>query len=152
MKKNILLLLVGIGVIVLILIIIFISNNKNGGSLGPLPIPTPVGAPKDSGGNALPDQNTSAQQHAQGRQDALVGELLNQLPYVGGNFSLYYNYSKDMFVLYINPNAKQQGEDEFNAFLTKNGIKDRSWIQSIFTTYLVPTPTPGAALSPTPAP
>jgi len=61
----------------------------------------------------------------------LGGELSllhDSTPYYGENFTLTYNENDRYFYYYINPNNQNSGEKEFDDFLEKHGIADKSLI------------------------
>ena len=68
-------------------------------------------------------------------QETAVGNLLNILPYKGTNFSFSFNYQTNVFVLTLNKNNTAQGNTEFDAFLKKNNIADRSWFLNLTIVY-----------------
>ena len=73
-----------------------------------------------------------------------VGQLINILPYSGKDFSLSYSFSTNSFTLYLKSGNEGSGNQEFDAFLKKNGIINRSWFNNfnLYTTSLTITPAP----------
>lgn len=72
----------------------------------------------------------------------MVGQLIKLTPYNGKNFSLYYSFNDSLFTLYLNPANQNEGNKEFDLFLKKNGIDDRSWFDNLQTTTQKVTPQP----------
>lgn len=64
------------------------------------------------------------------RRDALVGQLLNKLPYSGTNFSLEYNYSNGQFIATLKTNQEASNK-ELDDFLKSNQIENRSWLNNL---------------------
>ncbi|QQG44517.1 MAG: hypothetical protein HYW86_01205 [Candidatus Roizmanbacteria bacterium] len=62
-------------------------------------------------------------------KEAAVGRLLNLLPYSGKNFKMINDYNKAQYVVTIPKSKEKEGNEEFDAFLKKNGIQDRLWIR-----------------------
>lgn len=103
----------------------------------------PQRAPEDLSNIAEPGVAASSlQEQKQEEVGFQVGLLINQLPYRGQYFSLYYNLEKDVFTLFINPQHTQEGNAQFIDFLKKNGIENQSALQSLNTVYKEPTPQP----------
>lgn len=73
-----------------------------------------------------------------------VASLKTVLPYTGSVFSLSYDYTSGSFILTLRQNNAGEGTKEFNAFLQKNGIPDKSWleIEKLVTQYTQTTPAP----------
>lgn len=113
------------------------SGNKNG-DVFPTPSPLIQGGESE----AKPGVENTSQDEEKNRRSFLVGQLINQIPYNGASFSLYYNFSKNEFILYINPSTPSQGNVEFDAFLKKNGVESRSWIENLVSTSEKLTPAP----------
>lgn len=65
----------------------------------------------------------------------LVMNLTQKLPFQGLYFSLSYDYDRGDFLLMYNRANLQQGQENFNAFLKENGIKDSLWIENIIVSY-----------------
>lgn len=143
MKKIYLLISVVIIVIIAMVLLILFLPNKKGSSPNSFPLPSPVAIQKPGGeipGGAavIPTDATAS------KQASKIGELINELPYPGKNFALYYDFKNLQFMVYINPNNKVLGNSEFDKFLKDNGFSDRSLLeaQGLFTTYVIPSPTP----------
>jgi len=137
-----LILLTGIILLILLITISFFLIKVNRNKPIVVPFPTPVSQQQNSN---LPNGSLqfTTQDKKQAAIGSIVGNLISNLPYKGKDFSLYYNFSKDEFLLYINPNAKQEGNSEFSDYLKKMGVVDSSWLDNLFTTYITPTPTMG---------
>jgi hypothetical protein len=154
MGKKIFLLLF-IFVLIIIVVILIIFTNTGGSKNNIQPTITPFGQ-QNQNPNAVsgsePAQTTQDQELA--RRSGLVTELIGLLPHHGVNFSMYYSYSLNQFTLYINPQKQAEGNAEFDAFLQKNGVLSRTWIPSLFLTYITPTPSsaPKNQNHPTPVP
>lgn len=149
LNKKILLILFLL-IVVVLTVIFFVSGSR--APSDSFPTPTPV-ENSGTGPDAAPGIDTTIEKDDKERQNqsSAVYSLVERLPYSGRNFTLYYNFSKDLFVLYINPSSKAEGDVEFEEFLKTNSI-EREWFKNLFTTYLSPTPTPLKNTSPTPAP
>lgn len=137
MKKRFFVLLIILVILVFILILVYFSSKLGGGSSS-FPTPTPAGSisfPEDFN-TASPEDIKKA------KESYLVGQLIPALPHHGTNFSLYYDFSKNQFILYLNPFATSEGSVEFDAFLKQNGVEDRSWIENLTSTNQQITPAP----------
>lgn len=137
--KKIILLVFLIFLIILFVVVIFILNTKNN-KVKTSPTPTPFKNQLQD--TALPGARNDPQNEEENRRSFLVGSLINILPYHGRNFSFYYNFSTNQFILYINPAAVSQGNTEFDAFLKQNHVEARSWIENLTTTQDNTTPAP----------
>lgn len=139
-NKEVFLLIVAIVlVLILFIFVVFISfvprpENPNNSSV-PTPFPSGV-----SGGENL-QPGTQAEQEIV-RRSYTIGQLINLLPYNGSNFSLFYSFSTNVFTLYINPSKQTEGNTEFDAFLKKNGIDNRSWFDNLVVSSVKVTPAP----------
>jgi hypothetical protein len=140
--KKIYLLLIIILLAFIVLLLFFINKNTGNNNQQSFITPTPVGVNSqnnEGGGGKIITDPTIIEQD---RQSILVSQLIHQTPHEGTNFSLYYDFKKDLFTLYINPSNKDLGESEFAAFLNKNGVDSSSWINNLFITYIKPATTP----------
>lgn len=147
-KKFFLVLFLTLFIFVCLLLVLF-TNNKNGGLVG-FPTPTPFSQNNTQEGARAGVPNNPIQQESD-KRSFLVGLLVEKAPYLGKNFSLYYDREKGLLVLYINPNNKNAGNEEFEGLLKQNGILSKAWIDNLFIMYITPTPTTSNT-SPTPAP
>lgn len=138
MKKRILLVLF-IFLIILLVVIVLLLNTKNGG-VGTSPTPTPFQKVEEQG--AVPAAEIDPAGIEEAKKSFRVGGLINKLPYKGENFSFYYNFGTDQFILYIGPSASSDGNTEFNSFLKQNGVDDRSWIENLVIINKSVTPAP----------
>lgn len=121
-------------------VVIFFINNKNVNLVGfPTPTPFSQNGVQEGASAGVPDNPA---QRELDRRSFQVGFLIEKTPYLGKNFSLYYDQEKGLFVLYINPDNKTAGNNEFEELLKQNGVLSRAWINNLFTTYITPTPTP----------
>ncbi len=153
-QKKLLALIIAL-ILVVIGILLYISFSAKNNSGGPFPTPTPVSGKTPPNGSSGAFGPKTPAEIEQSRKSAAVYALIPQIPITGKNFSLYYSFSGDLFILYINPSQKDAGEKEFDDFLKKNGIDSRSWIEHLFVTYISPTPVPPSfapTVSVTPAP
>jgi len=64
-----------------------------------------------------------------------LGGLIPKLPYNGVDFSFYFDFSKNTFVLTLDKNNIGQGNSNFDTFLKTNGIQDRSWFSNLSIVY-----------------
>lgn len=64
-------------------------------------------------------------------QDGLVGLLLTKLPYEGLNFSLYYNFQTNQFIVRKKTNDIASFTEEFAGFLNANHIKSKDWLYNL---------------------
>ena len=127
------------GVFILLVLISVIPAKNNQTS----PTPSPTQQNTNSGAsNADNPQFQNQQQQEDARRSYTIGQLINLLPYSGTNFSLFYSFSTNQFTLYINPANQTAGNSEFDAFLKKNGINDRSWFSNLSLTTQKITPVP----------
>jgi len=124
--KKVLLILVVI-IIIVCLIIIIISNFFKKPTTNTTILPSPSVAPN----NASSGYSTSADQLLEDKKNFQIGLLVNKLPYHGNNFSLYYKYNTDEFILQLNPNSAAAGNKEFDLFLKNNGIGSRMWFHGL---------------------
>ena len=88
------------------------------------------------------DIETDPTKIKENEQSGNVMSLLNLIPYKGSNFALFYNYDDNSFTLYVNPASPAQGNTEFEAFLRKNGVSNRSELYNLKTVSVMPTPQP----------
>lgn len=132
--------------------ILYLSLTSSGKPLRDFATPTPyIGG--GEGKDAIPGMEGPMEAGAveeKNKQNA-VYKLVTETPHVGNNFAFYYSFGNDLFIVYINPQQKEQGEAEFNSYLKEKGVMSRSWINNLFTTYISPTPTPNQDV-PTPGP
>jgi hypothetical protein len=66
-----------------------------------------------------------------GKQQYLVGQLIDKLPYQGINFKLSYSFETNTFIVILNTQSSIKGSSEFDQFLKNNGILERSWINNL---------------------
>lgn len=152
LNKKMLLIIIFAVLLLIILGVLYFLNTSEKGNGGVFPTPTPYENPKNGSSGAVGPQNPTEIELS--RRSAAVYALVSQIPIKGKDFSLYYSFKGDVFILYINPSQKELGNKEFDDYLKRNGVNDRSWMENLFTTYISPTPTTGAKneISPTPAP
>jgi len=139
MKKHLFiyaLIIVSFLILVFFVCINLFKNSGTGQNQGPTPT-----VPK--GGEAVSTvEKPNAEEQKIIDQNRLVGSLTGELPYKGYNFTLYYSYSTDTFIAYINPKNTNAGERELAVFLANRGIKDKAWLGKFFETYILPASTP----------
>jgi hypothetical protein len=134
-KKIIITLLLLITVIIVIVFFLLFQSKKQGA--GSFPTPTLFNQTlNEAGSGANVDTNPTAVE--KDRESGLVVQMAQGLPYYGKNFSLFYDYNSNSFILHINPLAKIEGNTEFVAFLKKNKIDSPSWINGLTTLYTSP--------------
>lgn len=62
-------------------------------------------------------------------KEAAIGRLLDQIPYKGTAFQIDHDYSAAQYIVTISQDKKQEGNQEFDEFLKKNGIESRDWFR-----------------------
>ena len=147
-KKLLTLIIILVFVVIGAILFINFSSKNNNSSLFPTPTPVSGKTPPNGSSGAFGPKTPA--EIEQSRKSGAVYALIPQIPIMGRNFSLYYSFSSDLFILYINPSQKDAGEKEFDDFLKKNGIDSRSWIERLFVTYISPTPIPPSSAPTTP--
>lgn len=73
-------------------------------------------------------ENSERAEREKGQQ---VGKLLSLVPYKGTYFSISFDYAQVNFVVELNKSHLSEANQEFDAFLIKNGIQSRSWIKNL---------------------
>ena len=103
--------------------------------------PTPKSTPNASN-PALPGIAVPGSESTMIKQEKAVGKLLDILPYSDANFSFSYSYSKNVFTLILRGSDSKTANRDFDTFLQKNGVMDRTWIQNleIFSQSSTPAP------------
>ncbi len=76
-------------------------------------------------------QQAESSDKTEREQGQLVGKLLSVVPYKGTYFSIVFNYDSVDFVVELNQSHLTEANQEFDAFLLKNGIQSRSWIKNL---------------------
>lgn len=64
-------------------------------------------------------------------REGRVGDLLTVLPYTGTYFSMSYDVGRLTFVVKIDKNNEEKGNQEFAEFLKSHNIADKSWIRNL---------------------
>lgn len=135
-KKNLYLIM---GVSLLLLgVFIFLAYRAISGSffeetnIRTIPLENPEGTGGFSGFN-------TPEEIEEERKSGLVQSLANKTPLHGTNFSFYFSYDKNQFILYLNPQNQTAGNTEFDQFLNENRVESRSWISNLTTTTVKPT-------------
>lgn len=72
------------------------------------------------------EQAVAPTESIQVEESTRVGALLGIVPYQGEYFSLDYNYDTFNYVLTLQRDFLEQGDEEFDEFLKDNGISDRT--------------------------
>ena len=126
------------------LFIFFLTRNVQPES-APEPLATPTLVPVDTKayptGSEDPKKGTGLEEskipsiEEKENRSYLVMSLTQKLPFQGLYFSLSYDYDRGVFLLIYNRANLQQGQENFNAFLKENGIKDSLWIENIIISY-----------------
>ena len=90
------------------------------------------------------DQPKSLKDQQINQQSSLIQALVDKTPHIEKNFSLYYNFNDNQFVLHINLYSETQGNIDFDNFLKQNGVMSRSWFTNlvILKTPISPATTP----------
>lgn len=65
------------------------------------------------------------------RRKTATGLLLNQLPYSGYNFLMYYDFDQAQFIIEIPKGAQDEALIEISTYLQSQGIEDLSWINNV---------------------
>lgn len=86
-------------------------------------------------GEALPNTFLKNDSNSYSQIPSVIGKLVGGLPYRGRLFSLFYDYSKDSFTLYLNKNDQQNAEKEFEDYLRSTNVQDKNWLQNLSTVY-----------------
>lgn len=143
MKNNgVLILIVTLVIITIVLIVLalFPFKNKNDTNPNPL-IPTPTKAevviptPSDLNKEAISTVTYSTQAAQLNQRPFLLADLILLLPHQGNLFSLTYDFEKDSFNLILNSQRAIEAREEFEGFLSQNGIEDSLWIENTSTSY-----------------
>ena len=135
MKKFIILSSV---LIIIFLVFIAMTFLNLGGKISkPTVVPTITPYyPEISPGEAVSTfTKPSASESAEINKYGKVGDLINILPYSGSFFYLDFDFAKNTFVLTLDNNNVEKGNSNFDSFLKKNGIQDRSWIENLLIDY-----------------
>jgi hypothetical protein len=144
MKKTYLLIITLITLVfIFIVIAILFSSFKKPGRIKMLhftPNPIITTAPVSSAHFILPDSRPTRLPSDYPKGGTEISSLIQRLPYRGTYFSLYYNYSDDIFILFLDKNKSAAGETEFENFLKQNGILDKSWIKNLNQSYQLTIP------------
>lgn len=64
-------------------------------------------------------------------REGAVGALIPVLPYQGANFNISYDIGRATFVVKIDKNNEEKGNQEFAEFLKSHNIADKSWIRNL---------------------
>jgi len=65
----------------------------------------------------------------------MIAIFANDLPIKKDNYSVEYDYDKEIFVLTINKDTVTEGNTAFDTLLNSYHILDRSWIQNLQVVY-----------------
>jgi hypothetical protein len=128
--QLVLLVLIGIGILAIVILFLAIQRNQEGVS-----DVRQVKDPVNGTGQELGEYTKEELEENRGHH---VTNLVSVLPFEGTNFSLSYSFDNDEFILYVNPQAEDQGEKELQTFLLENKIKDVSWLPNLKKTTLKP--------------
>lgn len=127
---------------VIFLLLIVVNNLTTPKGKSPEIVPTPSvikiipsASVFPGQGEALPNSFPKSGALNYSQIPAIIGKLVEILPYQGKLFSLSYDYSKDSFTLYLNKNDQQGAEKEFEAFLKTNDMQGKNWLQNLNTVY-----------------
>lgn len=102
----------------------------------PVPSQSPLASPSVRVEGIDENYNRNAKQIIPGiiksdERSNLIGALLDKFPYNGANFSLSYDYDKNLFTATVKSEDKNLGLAELDSFLLDNGIEERSWITNL---------------------
>lgn len=64
-------------------------------------------------------------------RDALVSKMIDTLPYEGSLIRVTYSIADNSVTVSLDSNNTASANNEFDQFLKRNNIEDRSWIQSL---------------------
>lgn len=64
-------------------------------------------------------------------REGKVGDLLAILPYTGTYFSMSYDVTRLTFIVKIDENNEEKGNQEFADFLKSHKVSDKSWIRNL---------------------
>jgi hypothetical protein len=67
-----------------------------------------------------------ASEEAELQQAKKVGELLDEIPYQGENFTLDYSFETFSFVLTLDQDAVAEGNAEFESYISRQGIEKKA--------------------------
>lgn len=73
-------------------------------------------------------ENSEQTEREKGQQ---VGKLLSAMPYKGTYFSIVFDFDSVDFVVELDKAHSTEANQEFDAYLLKNGIQSRSWIKNL---------------------
>jgi hypothetical protein len=135
MWKKIIFVSLLIVVVFAILFFLFFSPKKQGN--GGFPTPTPFNQGFGGAGSGA-IQNANPTIVEQDRESGFVLQMAQGLPYYGKNFSLFYDFNSNSFIVHINPLSVADGNAELTSFLKKNKIDNASWIKNLTTIYQSP--------------
>lgn len=69
------------------------------------------------------------------KQGEKIATLIKLLPYTGNNFKLEYRIADNTFIVTINKNNQQVGNQEFDVFLKSQGIDNQTQLGQISIVY-----------------
>lgn len=136
MNKKTLILIFGIGIVLLLLIIIALNSSRQGADstrTSPKPessSPVVSAPPKeimtpDQDRNYVESANKIAEQEREYHQKrSNIADLVATLPYKGANFRLEYNLRSDIFDLYLDKQAADRGQNEYEAYIRRFGADE----------------------------
>src|SRR3989304_899116 len=126
------------GVLTLIVIIFFISVEKQTPPSQIKPTGLPIVTSTLPGSKEFNESSKKIQSTVapQLKRDSLVGELLGKVPYSGKYFKFYFDYPTARFILELDSNHVNEGNKNFDAFLKKNNVEERSWIKNLGIKYI----------------
>jgi hypothetical protein len=128
MKKFIFFSLVLVFLFIVFILAIFFNNSGGLVKRNVMPTITPFLNPGEAVSTfSKPSKNELEDIKKYGK----VGDLINLLPYTGSYFYLDFDFAKNTFVLTLDKNNIAKGNSNFDVFLKKNGIQDRSWFENL---------------------
>lgn len=141
LKNNKILAILSVFAIILLFVSAFFLVS--GFTLFNQPTPPPnIDESKLPGFPGFSNGDVSEEEIEKSTQSSLVYQMVQDLPYDGTNFALYYSYDNDSFTLYLSPGNEAAGRAEFSNFINSKGVQDASWIHNLNETSVKPTPEP----------
>lgn len=118
------------GTVLILCIIVFVSffTVSDEQTNSPSTVSTPTPDPRYSDTNEPVDggnyQYTSPADEKALAEDALVGDFISELPYLGKYVRIDYSYADNIFTVKMDPDNVQSAEDEYSNLLKQKGISD----------------------------
>ena len=117
MKKTYLLIIILLALaFIFIVIAILFSSFKKPETLKTIhftPSPMITTVPHSPATSIIPNSRPAGLPSDYPKGGTEISALIQRLPYKGASFSLYYNFSDDIFILFLDKNKSAAGETEF---------------------------------------